>query len=70
MNCPKCGIEAVLDIQVTIWQRAYGTFSEDGGTFYATDYETLWDSEQEVKRELACKDCGWTAETKINVVWS
>lgn len=70
MNCPECRTPVVMDIRVTVWQRARGTFSDDNKTFYATDCETLWDSEEELNRELMCPECSWNASAeKIEVEW-
>ena len=74
MKCIVCGEQEnfKLDIQVVVWQRASGEFDEDSKTFFASDLETLWDSEEELRRVVVCGFCGLelTGQLPDEVVWS
>jgi ribosomal protein S27AE len=69
-TCPKCGpVDPVLDQQVKVWQRANGIW--DGHTFTASDYKTLYDSEDILVEEVVCPLCSHTfSKDHFEVVWS
>ena len=67
MNCPKCDGDCVtVDIQSKVWQRCRGELAEDG-TFWVHNVETLWDADEEIKREFYCQDCyeSWPCNVKV-----
>lgn len=73
MKCPKCGSEEgySLDIKVQVWQRAKGEFDEEQGVFFAAEFENLYDTEQELGRELVCRVCSDPNSIVVKeVVWT